>query len=118
MDISIDSYGLPTSIGTSVPSTLLVENPDQTQSYGFLSTLEGWFDKSVDAVGAAADSAIEGSKKAIGELYGAGKTVVTDVGTGAEHLLGFTTNQAVLLVLALGVGLYLAGKSGALKISI
>lgn len=115
MEIGYDGSGLLTGIGTSVSPNLLVANPDQTQNMGLISTLEGYFDRAVDAISEGAQDAYEGAKGVIGDIYGGAKTVVGDVGEGAEHILGFTTNQAVVLVLAVGVGLYLAGKGGLLK---
>jgi hypothetical protein len=114
---SVDSYGLPTNDGTSAPSNVDIQNPNQSSNSGVLATLEGWGTSVVHGIESVGSDVASAAESGIKTVYQGGKTVVGDVVSGVEGVGSFATSQLVIVILAVGVGLYLIGKGG-LKIPV
>ena len=116
---SVDSSGmLASDPAPAAPSNVDMADPDQTQTPGFLSSIESF-----------ASAAVTGAENAVGTVYTGAKTVVGDTVGGVESVAGkavggvtgavsSVTMNIVLIVAAVGVGLYFIFKTGAVKATI
>lgn len=114
-----DSSGMIASDpAPAAPSNVDMSDPDQTQTPGFLSSLESF-----------ASGAIQHAENGIADVYGAGKTVVGDVAGGVEGVVqktvnigtGAITSVTMNIVIVLGIvaiALVYIAKSGAIKATI
>lgn len=126
---SNEYFGLPASDSTSVIPILNIQNPDQTQTPGFIQGLEAFASGAVSSVETGAKDLFAGAQNASAAAvtqiqsavetgYSAVKTVGNDLSSGAKGIVGFGVNQVVILVVVLGVALYFVGKTGAFKVSV
>lgn len=114
-----DALGfLSTDPAPSAYPAVDMADPDQTQTPGFLQSLESFGSKAVATAEAGVKTA-----------YGAGKTVVGDVVDGAEgvvdHAVGTTTGAVtsltgniVLILAVVGLALVFIARSGAIKATV
>lgn len=117
-DVGYSDQGLPTGIGVSTDPSVSVNDPNQSRNLGLIGSIEYYGAKAVHGVESGAEAVLDTGEAAIKTVYGAGKTVVGDVVGGAENVVGFANSQIIFLVLAVGFGLYLATKSGGLRIGL
>ena len=126
---SNEYFGLPASDSTTVSPALIMANPDQSQPSGFISSLDTFASSSVSAIENGVVDLFSGAKQvgnavvatvdqAATSGYAIGKNVANDLTTGAKGLVSFGVTQVVIVVAVVGVALYFAGKSGALKLSL
>lgn len=122
------NLGLPSSDGTSANPLVSVPDPTPSTPSGFLSTVESYASSAVTGAESAASSVfsgavsaggavINGAESAVKTGYSAGKTVIGDVTSGVEGVVGFGVNQVVLVIAAVGIALYFVGKTGAFKVT-
>lgn len=119
--VGYDQFGLPITDGTSVNASVNISNPDQSSHSGLLSSLESFGSNALNSLEKGAEVTIQAGESAVKTVYQGGKTVVGDVVGGAQGIVTSTTSaltgNIVILLLALGVGIYLVGKSGAVRLT-
>lgn len=125
-DDFVDGQGLPTNDSSSTDPRVNLVNPDQTRNTGLIDSLEGYstsaFDASAQFAGDAirsVESFLKGFEDEVVEdipkVYRGAKQVSGDIIHGVESVVGFTTNQVILIVVATAFLVYVLGKSGILK---
>jgi len=114
----VDSSGMISSDPSpGAPTNVDMNDPDNTQTSGFLDKMENF-----------GLSVVHGAEATVETVYGAGKTVVGDVVTGAEGVVQKTVNigtgavssvtmNIVMILVVVGIGLVFIARSGAVKVS-
>lgn len=117
----MDNYGLPAANPTPDPPGIQMTNPNAASTGGILDSIKTFGANAwetvkddgnavIDAVEHGAEDGYTTTKNALG-------SAVNSVGSAAKSIVSFGTGQIMFLLLGVGVVIYLAGKSGALKIS-
>lgn len=135
-----DILGLPSGDGTTINPTVNIAPPDQTVHGGLISSLQTIGGSALDSVESGASSAwasvssetkeilssaelgavsiIKGTGQALEGSYDVVKQVGNDALAGVEKIVSFSASTIIFVALGIGVALYIATKTGNLKLSL